>query len=222
MGSQREGQEGFTLVETLVTMLMLSLASAAFYQVLFAGVEGSQTSRSVVRVSDEARLGLNRMIRDTRQANTIRLATPTGYAVDIDFDGNGTITPAPARNGQGDYEQLSFVVVAGKLYIEACSAAQGLDCGQDKTVLIDGVSAVPGLDIFRYSSNLLEYDCMPQPPGFDGVTDQAELNNTTCTVTQLTPAQQLSALTDIDYNLIVTFGDRSSVFSAHANIRNLR
>ena len=218
MPRHREAQRGFTLVELLVTMLMLSLGSVAFYQVMFAGVGGSNTSRAVVRISDEARLGFNRMIRDTRQANAIRLATPTGYAVDIDFDGNGSITQAPSKNSQGDYEQLSFVVVGGRLYIQACSATQGLDCGQERTVLIDGVSAVAGGDIFRYSSNRLEYDCNPA----DGVTDQAELNNTTCTVTQLTPTQQLSALTDIDYNLTVTLGGRSSTFTAHANIRNLR
>lgn len=211
-------EDGFTLIELLVTILLFSIVSGAFYQVVFAASNGSNVARDVVRVSDEARLGLNRMIRDTRQADQLTLATPTGYSIDVDFNGDSSISQAPGKNASGDYEQLSFVVLAGNLYIQACSAAQGLDCGQDKTVLVEGVTQIGTRPFFSYSSNRLDYDCSPS----DGIATQAELQNVTCTATTLSPAEVLSALTDVSYTFEVTSGDSSSDFYAHAEVRNQR
>lgn len=207
---------GFTLVELLVGMLMLSLVTGAFYQVLFSGARGSDTSRSVARISEEARLGLNRMIRDTRQAAAIKLATSSGYAIEVDFNGDGSITPSASAAG-GDYEQLTFLVSGGSLYIEACAATEGLDCGRQKSVLATGISAIPGTAFFTYSSNRLEYDC-----NNDGVALKAELEDPACTVTGLTTGLVLAALTDIDYAFQVAAGDRSTQFLSHAEMRNLR
>lgn len=214
-GTDHDG--GFTLIEILVTLLLFAMVTTAFYQVLFSGTRGSRTARAVVRVSDEARLGLNRMIRDTRQAVSIRAATPTGYAVEVDFNGDEVIAQAPATNAAGDYEQLTFIVADGNLYIEVCSLAQGLDCGFQKTVLIEGVSPLGTDPYFAYSSNRLDYDC-----NNDGEATQAEISTSTCSITALTSAQVLAALTDIDYAFTVAVDDSSEEFRAHAEMRNLR
>lgn len=214
---RRVEEAGFTLIEILVTMLLFSIASTAFYQVVFSGNRGARTATSVARVSDEARAGLNRMIRDTRQARAIIAATDVGYAIEVDFDGNESITSVGTTNASGDYEKLSFVVVSGKLYIEACDASN-LDCGNQKSVLVDGVSQVGTTPYFSYASNRLEYDC-----NYNGQASKSELETGTCYVPGgLTLAITLSLLTDIDYSFGVTSGNRSSNFLAHAEIRNLR
>jgi prepilin-type N-terminal cleavage/methylation domain-containing protein len=212
-----EPEGGFTLAEILVTLLVFGVASTAFYQVLFSGAEGSQTARSVVRVSEEARGGLNRMIRDTRQAQAITAATDDGYAIQVDFNGDEAIAAVGVANPVGDYEQLSFVVDGDVLYIQACGAAD-LDCGNQKSVLVDGVSRIGSTPYFSYSSNRLEYDC-----NNNGQASRSELEAGSCYVTGgLTPAIALVYLTDIDYSIRVTFSGRSSDFLSHSEMRNLR
>lgn len=210
-------EEGFTLTEILITMLLLSLISTAFYQVLFSGSEGSQTAQAVVRVSEEARAGLNRMIRDTRQAFRLTSATDDGYSVQVDFNGDEVISAVGAANSAGDYEELSFVVIADKLYIQACGSSN-LDCGNQKSVLVDGVSRIGSTPYFSYSSNRLEYDC-----DNNGLASRTELQTDSCYVPGgLTATVALTLLTDIDYSLQVTADARSSTFLSHAEMRNLR
>lgn len=217
MTANDHAQDGFTLVEILVTMLLFSIASTAFYQVVFSGNRGSQTATSVIRVSEEARAGLNRMIRDTRQAGALTLATDDGYAVQVDFNGDETIAATGTTNAAGDYERLTFVVVGDKLYIEACDQSN-LDCGNQKSVLVDGVSRNGTTPYFSYSSNRLEYDC-----NNNGQTTMTELLTGTCYVPSgLSPTVALTQVTDIDYSFVVTSGGRSSNFLSHAEMRNLR
>lgn len=210
------GEGGFTLTEILITLLLFSLTSTALYQVLFTGSEGSQTAQAVVRVSDEARAGLNRMIRDTRQAFALTSATADGYSVQVDFNGDESIAPVGVA-AAGDYEQLSFVVVGDKLYIQACGSSN-LDCGNQKSVLVDGVSRIGSTPYFSYASNRLEYDC-----NNDGQATRTEVETGSCYVPGgLTAAIALSVMTDIDYSFQVTVDGRSSSFLSHAEMRNLR
>ena len=211
------GENGFTLTEVLITLLLFSLISTGLYQVLFTGSEGSQTAQSVVRVSDEARAGLNRMIRDTRQAFALTSATANGYSVQVDFNGDESISAVGVANAAGDYEQLSFVVVGDQLFIQACGSAN-LDCGNQRSVLVDGVSRTGSTPYFSYASNRLEYDC-----DNDGQATRAEVEGGSCYVPGgLTPAIALSVMTDIDYSFQVTVDGRSSNFLSHAEMRNLR
>ena len=216
-------QQGFTLVEILVTMLVFSMVSTAFYQVLFSGSEGSQTTRSIVRISDEARAGLNRMIRDTRQAVALTSATATGYSIEVDFNGDGVIVAnVGVPNPAGDYEKLSFVVVGGTLYIEACDAAN-LDCGNQKSVLVDGVAQVGSTPYFFYTSHRLEYDCNNNgQSSYEELTQNAAGGGGCYVPGGLTQAVALSLLTDVDYSIRVTSDGRSSNFLSHAQMRNLR
>jgi prepilin-type N-terminal cleavage/methylation domain-containing protein len=209
--------EGFTLTEVLITLLLMSLVSTAFYQVLFSGSEGAATATSVTRVSEEARAGLNRMTRDTRQALSLTSATDSGYSIQVDFNGDEAIAAVGVANAAGDYEQLSFVVTGGNLYIEACGSAS-LDCGNQKTILIEGVSQTGSTPYFSYASNRLEYDC-----NNNGQATRTELESGSCYVTGgLAPSIALSLLTDIDYSFTVTSDGKSSNLLGHAEVRNMR
>lgn len=154
-------EDGFTLIETMIAIVLVGIVTTSLYQVMLSGIRGSETSRSVVRQSEEARLGFNRMIRDTREAGSLTACTPSSfsncYRVQIDFDNDGSISNPNAR---GDYEDL--------IYAYSSSDREVTLNGQ---TLIGGVYPVPGHDIFDYQSNALEYDA-----DGDGTTSAAELD----------------------------------------------
>ena len=88
-------ESGFTLVEVLVTMFVFAIVSVGFYQVMFSGSRGADTSQRVVNISEEARLGFNRLIRDTREATSLDCPPvgsvcpgANGYSIIVDFDGD--------------------------------------------------------------------------------------------------------------------------------------
>jgi prepilin-type N-terminal cleavage/methylation domain-containing protein len=157
---------GFTMVETLVAIGLFAVVSTAFYSVLFATSRGSETARGVTRTSEEARLGFNRMLRDTREGSSLTRAQPNSFTVRVDFDADGAIALYPDTNSQGDYEELTY---------EFKPAQEALTLNDE--ILMRGVSCVESseggcLDAFAYSSNRLEYDW-----DRNGVTSWEELND---------------------------------------------
>jgi hypothetical protein len=158
------------------------------------------------------------MIRDTRQATQLTSAAPTEYSINVDFNGDDTITQAPAANADGDYEQISYVLQNGNIYIEVCNVTQGVDCGFLKTVLVSNTVVIPTKTAFVFTSNHLEYDC-----NNDGLALQSELlTASTCGQASLTNAEVLAFLSDVDYSLRISNGTRSTDFYAHAELRNRR
>ena len=212
----RTTDDGFTLVELLVTTLLLSIVLAAFYQVLFSGMRGSQTSQSVVDISQEARQGLNRMIRDTREAMFILGPTDTEpvtdrvFRIKIDFDGDGSFDNP---NSAGDYEIETF----------RFDPAQGVITLNGET-LVTGVEQIPGRGVFSYSSNQLAYDW-----DGNGVTTAAELDaGPSNGVTDIgngdgqVNSPELQYLSNVGFALRLTDGGRSTDFFAEAQLRNRR
>jgi prepilin-type N-terminal cleavage/methylation domain-containing protein len=151
-------ERGFTLAELLVSIFLVAIVTTTLLQVALSGTRGSETARSVTEVAQEARLGLNRMVRDTREAMLIDDASATGYTVKIDFDSSGTYqNPNPA----GDFEILTFAWDNSDKEITL-----------NGELLVDGVHQITGKDVFSYSSNFLSYDW-----NADGVTTPAELDD---------------------------------------------
>lgn len=210
-------EEGFSLIEVLVAIGLFAVVSVTFYTALFSGVRGGNTTRSVVRISGEARAGFTRMVRDTREAERISLATPTSYNVKVDFNNDGQYDNPTAPNpgsappyAGGDYEDLTF------------SYDDGADTiSLNGVVLMTGVTPIGG-QIFSYSSNVLEYDWNQ-----DGVTTWQELD--------ISPTKgvigvgnnngklddaELPFVSNINYSLEVTEGDRSFSFFTEAELRN--
>jgi prepilin-type N-terminal cleavage/methylation domain-containing protein len=212
----RTTDDGFTLVELLVTTLLLSIVLAAFYQVLFSGMRGSQTSQSVVVISQQARQGLNRMIRDTREAMLIlgptdsEPVTDRVFRIKIDFDGDDSFDNP---NSAGDYEIETF----------RFDPAQGVITLNGET-LVTGVEQIPGRGVFSYSSNQLAYDW-----DGNGVTTAAELDaGPSNGVTDIgngdgqVNSPELKYLSNVSFALRLTDGGRSTDFFAEAQLRNRR
>lgn len=187
---------GFTLVELLVVMSLFSVVSVGFYQVMFSGVRGNETAQDVATIAQEARLGLNRMIRDTREASgatALSEATGTSYKISVLFP--GSTTP----------EEVTYS------YNDASDTIR-----LNGEVLIEGVEPVAGLPIFSYSSNNLEYDW-----DGDGKTTLAELEDALNHGVTLA-ANKLIYVSNIDYAFQIRSGGRVTEYFAQAQLRNRR
>jgi prepilin-type N-terminal cleavage/methylation domain-containing protein len=215
MSVRTHEQSGFTLIELLVALALFSVLSAGFYAVMFSGVDGSDTARSVVRISEEARLGFNRMIRDTREAERIVAAGPTSYGVEIDFDTDGVIEDA-----NGEVETFSY---------DAVDEVITLSAGGVTEALVRGVEPVAGEDMFSFSSNLLEYDRNDVAKGFvkDGVATWQEVDQPPSGTqggnrNNALDVGEFPYLSNVNYAFRVRSDERVTRFYAGAQVRNRR
>lgn len=213
MTSRRAHELGFTMVELLVTMMVFSIVAVSFYQVLFAQAQGADVATSLGRVSEEARVGFNRMVRDTREGDVISAASTTSYAVKVNFDGDGLYENP---NERGDYEILTYAYDAGAKTITL-----------NGEVLMRGVEPIPGEDPFTFSSNFLEYD-WGEPYG---TTSWQEINDASCAAHGITgvgdcdvppvlDAAEFPYLTTVEYSLRVRDGENYTDFVASSQMRN--
>jgi len=196
-------EAGFTLIELLVAIAVFAVISTSIYAVVFGGVRAANTSEDVVRVSEEARLGLNRMIRETREGQLFSGLSSDSYRVRIDFDRDG-IYENP--NQAGDFENLQF---------SYDSADDEILLNGD--VLIAGVTPIDGsTPIFSYTSNDLRYDS-----NRDGVTTSTELDQAAAAgyaVNSTDPSQY----SNVEFAFRVSSGPRQTVFRGQAQLRNRR
>lgn len=220
MGSKTSaGREaGYTLIEMLVGISLLALATTAFMGVLFSVTRGANTSRDVVRVSEEARLGFNRMVRDTREGEEIISATPTSYRVQIDFNADGVVTPQPDANAVGDLEDLTFEWDESSLTVKINGETliRRVDCLR--------ISSLCSGDVFTYSSDRLEYDW-----NGDGTTEWSELDEAPSHLVVgvgnnngVLDGAELPFISNITYAFELQDGGADSEFFTEAQLRNLR
>lgn len=196
-------EEGFSMIELLVAFSIFAIISTSFYSMLFAGRRSSVGARDVARVSEEARLAFNRMVRDTRESEEFLSVSPTSFHVQVDFDRDGNKTENP--NELGDYEDLTFAFNESDRTITLNGA-----------VLMRGVSKVGSADVFSFSSSKLEYDASP----FDGTVTLAELSAAQAAGSAI--ANPMSELNNVTFHFNVTHGDQSTDFFGQAQLRNRR
>lgn len=218
----RNSEAGFTLIEMLVTIFILAIATTAFMQVMLAVSRGSETARDVTRVSEETRLGFNRMVRDTREGEELTAVdvsvTQPSYNVQVDFNADGIITPAPSANPVGDYEDLTFSwdETSATIKLNGETLMRKVDCIR--------VSGSCSSSVFTYSSDRLEYDW-----NSDGTTSWQELDaapthgvigvgNNNGTLDD----GELPYISNIGYAFQITNGDATSTLYTEAQLRNLR
>lgn len=210
----KEQQGGFTLIEVLVAIGVLSALSLSAYQLLFAGQRSSNTTRDVVTISEEARLGLNRMLRDTREASSIDNATATSYTVVLDFDNDQQFGENP--NEAGDYEKVTFSIVGDEIRISAALATSTIS-----EVLIDGVECFdpgPGCSpVFEYTSSLLTYDT-----NGDGETSMDELAAARAAGATTISSDLDDEIDAVDYDFRIASGDSISDLHTQVILRNRR
>jgi prepilin-type N-terminal cleavage/methylation domain-containing protein len=238
-----QNEHGFTLVETLVAMMLFSILSVGFYQVMFSGVRGGETTNDVARISEEARIGLNRMLRDTREAGGhcfsgvsptcgLVTASPTSYSIEVDFDNDRTVDYAA-----NEYLRYSFDAAAQTITIASLDSAGAVLSGPE--VLISGVTAIPGREVFDYSSNYLEYDwangnVVPLAGPADGVTGWREIDRPPAGVNGIGDGdgvlddlgdnnpREVFFISEINISFQVSSGARSTEFFNQASLRNRR
>ena len=208
-----EDESGMTLIEVLVSISLFMIVLVGFYQVMFSGATGADTAQRLAEISEEARLGFNRMIRDTREASLLENPTATSYRVKIDFDGDGNFSPQGVQNDQGDYEDLVFSYDADAQEIQL-----------NGETLMAGVEPIGTKPIFDYASNFLEYDW-----NGDGVSSWQEVDEAVAhgvtgvgNNNDVIDGTEDRLLSSVIFSVQVTVGDRSSEFYSEAQLRNRR
>lgn len=210
--------DGFTLIELLVVIGIFSVVSVSFYQIVFSSTRSSDKTISIIDVSEEARLGLNRMIRDTREAAQLVSAGPTEFEILINFDTDSELgEEPPASTG---YERMRFTLSGG-------SILAGPPGRQE--LLVDGIGCIAAdctaNPVFDYASNRLEWDW-----NANGVTTWQEVDDATTARgiaavgdgDGVLDAGEVQELNVVVFNFLVHSGDSSSEFDAQAVMRNSR
>ena len=125
--------DGFTLVEMLIAMLMFGVLMAIVGTAVVTAAKSSSSNRQYNDLNAEARTALNRMTRELRQAQAIVAVTnpygssataynatqPTSLTFDVDFNGNGVIEPDIA-----DPEELTYTYTPATQRLTLTAAGQ--------------------------------------------------------------------------------------------------
>ena len=215
-------EAGYTLIEVLVAMFIFATMSVGLYGVMFSATRGSKTAQNVVNVSEEARLGFNRMVRDTREADKVISPSATAFTVQSDFDADGVIQQTPS-DVSGSYESLTFTFNPS-----GTNGTISVSGGGSSEVLMRGVSKASATqDIFAYTSSKLEYENVNSACGFttaiDGRAtamelDQSSIGNKNCVL----DGAEVNVVDGVNFSLRVTIGTSATPYFAEAQLRNLR
>lgn len=127
-------QKGFTLVELLVAMAVLGVMMTGVLGLLMVGHQSYLVSANLVETQQSARVALDRMIREIRQAgynpagatlNAFTEAAATSLTVQMDMSGNGAIEPEGADGlpDSGDEEVIRYSLSGTSLQRKAGGAA---------------------------------------------------------------------------------------------------
>ncbi len=198
------------MIELLVTMFIFSLVSVSFYAVLFAVQRGSDDARRVAAVSEEARLGFNRMVRDTREGLELQSALESQFTVRVDFE-NDDLGPL----------DLTYKKTGNEVQLNNETLMEGVDCIRE-----DADPPGPCVqDVFRYYSNRLEFDW-----NGDGITSWEELDASASSAHGVVGIGnndgvlnvELPYVTDVMFAFEVSNGKSDSRLIASAQLRNRR
>ena len=213
MSRSERSESGYTLIETMWVILLFSIVSTAFYQVLITQSRGADLTREVTQLTDEARFGFNRMVRDTREADYLSAATATSFTIKVNYDGDALYENP---NQAGDYEQLTYAYDAASRTLTLNGSVLMTD------VYPVNHPATPAMDVFTYSSNNLDYDW-----GNDGRVSWQDLDQSVnYGVTGIgdgsgtLTAAEFPNLTTVAFSLSIGTGDSVTPFYAKAHMRN--
>lgn len=221
----KRDDDGFTLVELLVASMMFFVMLAAIATVVVTSSSSVETTRQTNDLNEQARLALNRVTRELRQATEIEevkvsSGVITGMTFTVDFNGNGTID-----SGAADPERLTYCWdTAGRRLLLTADVGGGFPCDNPAALPILS-SDVQSLTI-QPRSNLWQYDgaCASSPTP-DGVVIWQELD---CAPLSAGVGNQNGMLDSIELRningatiaLTVLTGARRQVYETQVNLRN--
>jgi prepilin-type N-terminal cleavage/methylation domain-containing protein len=244
----KRDDSGFTLVEMLVSMIVLSALGSVFLTTVLGAQKSAQTTSSEQDLNEEARLAVNRMARELRQADVItQVRNPDGAAYDstaittvtfnADFDGDGCIngvvpspapSPVPTCNdaSPADPETLTYCwdprATVRQLYLIPGALSSDGDCQTDGLPILAGqVSSFK----LSYRSNEYLYDVDGGTDGGDGITTWSELDQAGPPVGnddgELGP-EELAYVDSVVIELTVSSnGNHAQSYTTQVDLRNL-
>jgi prepilin-type N-terminal cleavage/methylation domain-containing protein len=235
--------EGFTLVEVLVAMIIVFVLLAVTMKVLVSSNDAVQTTSQLQNMNEEARQAINRMARDVRQSVSIVTAVnPDGVLfdpskivavrvkADFDVDGciggvalPGTATACLPYNASNPEDiTYCFEPTTRQLYVIDNQAtptptpvsSTSTNCSGGQPLLAGNVSAFK----VEYRSNNYRYDLDPT----DGVTTWTELDEAG------TPAGNSNGLldqelTDVDsvvFDVTMQIKNHTQFYRTQVDLRN--
>ena len=90
----RRDEDGYTITEMMVVVLILSLLMGVFYAFLFGGDRVATDGRNWVELNQTARLAFERLTRELREADQVlSVSSPSGdrsISFQADFDSSGS------------------------------------------------------------------------------------------------------------------------------------
>lgn len=162
--SQRPTDAGVTLIELLVTIMLMGIVGTLSITAAVSAQRASDTNRLVNDLNEEARLGLNRLSRELREAKSIVSVTNPngpGFIVDqdvsitfwVDFNGNEQPEPtAPdpellTYTWDASEKQLVLIASGGTYPVLAGNVEEfRLDLSTSRWTF-DGTTAATGLGV---------------------------------------------------------------------------
>ncbi|MBW3594083.1 MAG: prepilin-type N-terminal cleavage/methylation domain-containing protein [Actinobacteria bacterium] len=217
-------ERGFSLVELMVAVLLLSVLGVGFYQVMFSSVRGSNDAADIAEVAEEARLAFNRMIRDTREATRLVAADADSYRMWTDFNGDGVV-----QDDEYEYIEYSYDADANEIVLTALAGPPAGDPdlitgsetvlpGTPPETLAANIREVPTKDVFSYASNFLDFDT-----DADGQVSVFELGGAVNPPANETlEGVEFGYISDVNYAFRVSVDGDSRTFYGQAQIRNRR
>ena len=242
----RRDDAGFTLIEMLVAIVVLGLLGSVFLTTVLGAQTSAKATSSVQDLNEEARLALNRMARELRQASALtEVRNPDGAHYDSsaitsvtfnsDFNGDGcingvaTTTPAPVcqANDPNNPETLTYCWDPGatvrQLYLIAGAIAADDNCRSGGLPILAGQVTSFKLS---YRSNQYLYDTTGgSAGGGDGITTWSELDDAGPPVGNNDEALNDPELTNID-SIVVELtvssnGHHTQAYTTQVDLRNL-
>lgn len=89
------GEQGFTLVEAIISMTIFGVLAAAMFSTVGSAHNSAKATRRTNNLNEEARIALNRLSRELRQARAIVYVDPADpnrlLEFEVDFNNNDVI-----------------------------------------------------------------------------------------------------------------------------------
>jgi type II secretory pathway pseudopilin PulG len=211
---------GATLAEMLIAMVLFGVLGSVLMSAFLASRDAAQSSRETHDLNEEARVALNRMSRELRQASTITgVSSPDGatsVTFEVDFNGNGVIDASAV-----DPEVLKYSWDGSRILLTA-NDTTGTPVTQP---ILSGKVSQFELDYF---SSDYRRDCSAPK---DGKSNWRELDayTTTCAARSSsghTPgaldATELAEIDVVTISLRVLEGSRAQDYRTQVDLRNAR
>ncbi|MGI8699191.1 MAG: PulJ/GspJ family protein [Mycobacteriales bacterium] len=167
---QRSPDAGYTLVELLVAMVIMGMLGTAILAAVVTSASSARVTKTATDLNGEARLMLNRLARELREAQRIEaVSAPDGASsltFDVDFNGDGTIE----SNNTADPEILTYCYDAPTRNVYL--ATNGATCSASTALPV--LSGRVTSFTLQYRSSRYAYDA-----NADGLTTWQELDNGT-------------------------------------------